>query len=174
MKHVEDPESDLPAALIQAKEWFGGCYPAEGGRGHFTLKDYQGHWALERFLAAKTVPFALSNAMVAITDDAVRWFFDPSKMLDDPAPLHREIGAEEIKRRLEAYQSFIDKETRRPWNQQNFEVLPPLTELPPEQQRRLVGWWERLHFDFLDMHPDWRWTPQMGFWKTGERIFPLV
>lgn len=165
---------NIDTALMFAKDWFRGQPPNFDGRGHYTLRCYGGHWALERFLSAQTIPFALSDAMMRKTDDAVRWFFDTDAMLDDPVPYRRDIMETEIAERIQGYQDFIDKETRRPWNQERYLVLPPLRELPYEQQRRLVGWWDRLWWDFLDLHPDWRWTPLLGFWQVGERIFPLI
>ena len=179
LQHGGDPHPKINESLILAKDGFRG-EPGFTGAGHFTLRDYGGHWALERFLPAQTIPFVLSNAMARKVDEAVRWFFDTDAMLDDPVPYRRwgsavpGISKEEIAERLDGYQFFIDKETNRSWNQEKFLVLPPLRELPEEQKRRLVQWFDRLHFDFLDLHPDWRWTPMMGFYKVGEEVFRLV
>ena len=173
LKHGEDPHDKLSESLILAKDYFRGEHGFDG-RGHFTLRNYNGHWALERFLPAQTIPFALSNAMAMKTQEAVRWFFDTEAMLSDPGPGLRAVGAEEIAQRINGYQIFIDKETARPWNKEKYLVLPPLCELPEEQQRRLVYHWERLWWGFLDRHPAWRWTPSLGFYKADEEIWPLV
>lgn len=179
MQHGGDPHPQIHEALIQAKDWFR-REPNFTGMGHFTLRDYGGHFALEGFAPAQTIPFALSNAMMRKTDEAVRWFFDTDAVLDDPTPYRRwgstvpGISKEEIAVRLDGYQFFIDKETNRSWNQTNFLALPPLRELPEEQQRRLVQWWDRFWFDWLEMHREYRWTPMLGFWKRDEEIFPLI
>lgn len=172
MNHGPVPE-DVEAALASAREWFQGVRGGEP-RGHYKLQLYGGHWGLERFEAAKTIPFPLSNGIAWKANDAVMWFFDPERMLEDPIPYRRDISDEETRRRIEGYQYFIDRETQRALNQKTYRELPPLRELPYEQQRRLVQWFDRLWNDFLDFHPDWRWTPALGFWRAAETIYPLT
>lgn len=171
MNHGPEPE-DVEAALVSAREWFQGARGSEP-HGHYKLRQYGGHWGLERFEAAKTIPFPLSNAITMMTDDAAKWFFDPEKMLDDPIPYRRDIPDEEVRRRIAGYQHFIDKETQRAINQKMYLPLPSLVELPYEQQRRLVQWWDALWLDFLDFHSGWRWTPRLGFWQAAETVYPL-
>jgi hypothetical protein len=172
LKHVDDPEPLIREALIRAKEWYWGNPPNFDGRGHFVLRNYDGHWALERFLSSQTMPFSLSNAMAFVANEAVQWFFDPSKMLPDPEPHRRQIGWDEIIERIAGYQYFIDKETRRQW--QNLEALPPLCKLPFEQQHRLVHTWDQIWWGWLDRHPAWRWTPALGFYRADEKVYPLI
>lgn len=178
----DDGQVTLPGAIHLARSFFFG--PGFGGfgasddlpRGHFVLRYYtdeahdDGHWGLEAFDASDTVPFGLASAMTSITHEAVLWFFDSERVLSDPAPCRRELSPEEIRERLEGYQKWIDVETNREYNQTRYRALPPLTELPEEQQRRLVQWWDRLWFDWLDLHREWRWTPMLGFWRPEHEV----
>lgn len=173
MDHGHASEEGLSEALTKAREWFTQALGSDG-RGYFVVRDYDGHAALELFRPAKTIPLPLSDAIAEITHEAALWFFDLKRLLPDPEPYYHELGEEEIERRLRAYQYWIDKETGRSWNQMRYKILPPLVELPEEQRKRLVGWWDRLWFDFLGQHPDWRWTPALGFWKAAETIYPLT
>lgn len=173
MEHGTPSEEDIQAALAEAREWFCAS-PLHDGRGHFKLRDYDGHAALELFKPTHTIPIPLSDALAGITDEACLWFFDPERMLPDPAPYRREIGAGEISERLRGYQFFIDKETDRSWNLTRYSKLPPLWDLPEEQQVRLVQWWDRLWHDWLGQHCNWGWSEEVGFWEAGERIYPLT
>jgi hypothetical protein len=180
----EDGFATLPGGLHLARSYFfgesygGPDLSPEFPRGHFTLRYYteegheDGHFGLEMFDASDTVPFALADAMMWVTQDAIQWFFDPEKMISDPLPYRRQISQEEITERLRGYQYYIDVETRRDYNRTVL-PLPSLTELPEEIQRRLVQHWDRLWWDWLDLHPDYCWIPMLGFWHADEMIFYL-
>ena len=172
-------EPQMPGALLLAREFFTRdpgdpalpFYELDDGRGHYTLRDPDGHPYLERFPANKTVPFSLSHAIVNVTDAAIMWFFDTTVTLADPHALRRFSDAE-VHERLDWYQHFIDIETRRAG--QLLKALPTLRELPEHLGRRLVEHWERLWFDWIDIHhPEWCWLPAYGFWRRSEIIYPL-
>lgn len=173
MEHGAASEEDIAAALVQARERFTQA-PNNDGRGYFVVRDYNGHAALELFRPAKTIPLPLSDAIAQITHEATLWFFDRAKTLPSAKPFRHPLTRVEILQRVRAYQFWIDKETNRSWNQEKYKILPPLWELPEEQRRRMVRWWNRLWFDWLEQHPAWRWTPKLGFWKVAEKIYPLA